>query len=260
MNSGGAVELEATLLVLAPDRQLFFTELLERDGFAGLKSSGFVRLELFDRYFDLAQPELAKLDCAIRVREVREETARRVLLTFKGPAVHVSELGVQRLELEGEPTHELLVQVLEQLAEQGIRLAPELLPAPGASVDRALGELGFKQVQERSTTRLATQLVQGDRARAELVLDQVLYQAGGRSIDHHEIEIEAKGGEGAEEVRRIAQSLLEEFGPSLRPWPWSKTALGCALEELELEGRLGGILEGRELDSEGYAVVAGRLS
>jgi hypothetical protein len=70
---------------------------------------------------------------------------------------------------------------------------------------------------------------------AELAVDAVVFDLGGRPVEHHEIEIEAKAEDAEAAVATLAGSLERRFRPALRPWPLGKLATGAAIARLIAE-------------------------
>lgn len=258
------VEVEACLAAVGGERESLFTTLQSGGMLCGLRIGELLRLELDDRYHDLAGGELARARAAVRVRRVESEAGPKCLITLKGPALDRGKASVRRLELESEWSPDALEAVLSGLGGLGIRIDQTRMlsasPVDRADPELALAAAGFVLIQRRCTTRLAAELFEGRAPVAELAFDQVRYEIGGRPVLHREIEIEALDEEGATRVETIAGGLAALHPGVLRPWPWSKVALGRALEELAEAGQLDALLEGEELSSEGYRRIGTRLA
>lgn len=260
MTSASPTEIEACLLVVADDRRAWFEEQRSRLEIAGLPVIGFESRLLGDTYFDLAGGELAKRDCALRVRATDGASqAWRELMTFKGPASSADGLSVERLELELESSIESLEQILAHLRSIGIEISALPSDSMGTPTE-ILHRLGFRTIQRRQTTRVATGLGSRRAPVAELALDHVIFEVGELRIHHHEVEIEALQDTTAHEVDRIASALLQESEGALEPWPWSKTAVGRALEILSERGELARILGAVGMTRDGYARIDRLLS
>ncbi len=288
-------EIEAKLILVGVEGRAAFEEAarahdLAMEAVAGAEPSrrSLCRLELHDRYFDLDGDSLRERDSGLRLRDGGGPT----LLTFKGPA-DVRDLGlVDRLELEGEWSQNILVRILDHLATVGVHLPPAV---PFDEPEATLVRLGFRHVHSRRTVRreallrdsapgLRELMHEGDASGAPNVvvaLDEVHYQTSARSVVHREVEFEARDSNAAASLSNLRECLYlrmqrqgdaerrESFsvmtsrflrvGP-IRPWKWSKTALGAELERLEQEGQLEVLVEGDALTSEGYVEVDRRLS
>ena len=261
MPSSRPVEIEACLAAVGDSRAALFESLQREERLGGLWRGELTRLLLADRYFDLADGQLARARAAVRLRRVDSDAGpAECLITLKGPALDRGVSSVRRFELESQWSPDALEAVFAGLDGLGIRLeSPHVAPADRTDPERALAAAGFVAIQSRRTTRLAAELREGSTRVADLVFDEVRYTIGRRTIVHREIEIEARGESGAERVEAIAAELAARHPGDLRPWPWSKVALGRALEELEERGELDALLAGDELSPEGYLAVEARL-
>lgn len=247
MSGEESIEVEVRRVLVGEDRAARLAALAGRRELAGASWSCFELREQVDRYFDLPGGALARGDRALRLRALRGE----LFLTGKGPARVLDGSVVARVEVELPWSPEALELCLEHLARSGLELA---LPAGGVpeDPDAALAALGLHEVQRRATTRRAAQLERDGAAIGELVLDEVRYLAGDREVLHREVELEARGATGADELVRLVDALGADDPDAWRAWPWSKTALGAALEALEAAGALAGLLAGDELTLRGY--------
>ncbi len=252
----GAIEREARLVVVGEGRGALFEELAAARTLAGLTVGPFEERRLADEYFDLPDGVLAARDCALRLRSQVTGDASDLRLTLKGPASERTASAVAREELEESWSPAFFERVRERLCELGVAL-----PAGSGDDPReCLLGCGLASVQRRVTTRRASELSSPTGPVAELVLDRVEYGAGGLTVLHREVEIEALGGLGVEELEGLATRLSAEHPGRLRPWPWSKTRLGRALEELQAAGELGPLSQAGELEDGAYDRVGARLS
>jgi len=252
----GAIEREARLVVVGESRSALFEELAASRTLADLSLGPFEERRLADEYYDLPGGVLAARDCALRLRSQVTGDASDLRLTLKGPAAERTASAVAREELEEPWSPAFFARVRERLSELGVAL-------PAGSGEDPRGRLvscGLASVQRRETTRLASELSGTAGPVAELVLDRVEYGAGGLTVLHREVEIEALGGLGVEELEGLAARLSAEHPGRLRPWPWSKTRLGRALEELQAAGELGLLSSTGELEDGAYDRVGARLS
>lgn len=249
-----SIEVEVRRVLVGPARAEALAGLAALRELGGATWSGFELREQRDRYFDLPGGELAAADRALRLREVGGGT----LLTCKGPAeVHEGSV-IARAEVEGPWSADALERALALLEQGGLSL-PVPPPELGAP-EPVLRALGLVEVQLRETTRRAARLERGGVGVAELALDEVRYRAGSRRVLHREVELEALGGTEPDGLLELVRGLEAGRAADLRPWPWSKTALGVALEALEAGGELAALVIGEELTPAGYDRVDGWLS
>lgn len=253
MSGPAPVEIEARRILVGARRGAQLDALSELKKVAGLRCGGFEVRRQRDRYFDLPEGALTAKDCALRLRGVDD----LLLLTLKGPTREAGEGVVARLEVEAPWSPSALEALRPHLAELGVELQNSV---GGADAERALAELGLHCVQERRTNRRAATLESGAAPVAELVLDEVLYVAAGTRVLHREVEVEALGDTSAEEVLRIARDLEARVPDALRPWPWSKTAVGVALDALAAAGELADVMVGDELSAVAYDRIDAWLS
>lgn len=252
-------EVEACLAFIGAERARLFERLASASELVGLEVEGREHAELVDRYFDTAQRDLARADMALRWRRRRRGVEQRELLTWKGPAERVGESGVSRAELEGPASEELLRGLLGHARTVGLELASSAACGE-ADPERWLAAAGLECVQERVTERTSALLLgPGGEPLCELALDLVRYRAGERTVLHRELELEARGATTFAELEALAAELAAAHSGELRPWPWSKTALGVALDGLEATGELEELVSDECLSPLGYDRVTARL-
>jgi len=197
-------------------------------------------LPLRDSYLDTADGAIREAGASVRVRTVDGER----WITLKGPADTDPETAtVEREEIEFPWSAEALERVIGALAGLGVRLA-RTGDAPGGEPLEALGALELRVVQDRATERRVRDVVAdgADGPAAEMVVDSVRYDFGGRAAWHHEVEVEAKGAGGRKVVQEAAEALLARFPGVLRPWTRGKLGTGRAVERLLREEDAGGVL------------------
>jgi hypothetical protein len=114
-------------------------------------------------------------------------------------------------------------------------------------------------VQARRTERRRRAVVDAGRQVAELAVDAVVYDLGGRAVRHHEVEVEAKAEEGAAAAAEVARALEARFAPCLRPWRHGKLRTGKAVAELLAAGRGDLLADDGTLLPVAYDAVALRL-
>ncbi len=259
MSSAGA-ELEACLLVLGTQRAQWCSALESNASLGSLTSGKLERRELCDTYFDsAAQGQLKAAEMALRLRRQTVGGVTSELLTWKGKGQRKGASGVERAELEAPATRGFLQQLFAVLRDAGIE-APEAVESDSTRPEDWLLSAGFQPVQSRSTERSAVLLVDAKgEARCELAIDRVTYLIARRRVVHYELELEAVGEAQLVEVEGLANELISQHRDLLRPWPWSKTALARALEQLEERGELAALLVGDTLNPEGYDAIETRL-
>lgn len=198
-------------------------------------------LSLRDSYFDTGDEDLRRAGASVRIRAVDGEW----WITLKGPAERDARSGtVERDETELPWSGEALDRVVAALSALGVDLSSGREGAGGDDPVAALRALGLRPIQDRATERRVRDVLreEGGDPVAELVVDSVRYDLGGREAWHHEVEVEAKGRKGVKEVRAVAKALRERFPDALRPWTRGKLGTGRVLERLAGSGELEGLL------------------
>jgi hypothetical protein len=271
--SEGPREVEGALLVCADDQEAVGRKVMALQGVDRFELRPRPAQRIRDVYLDTGDGALAAARVAFRVRELDGEP----LLTLKADPVR-SGLAAERLELEAPWSAGALGAALEELRRHGIELPDPPPPegsgeprrgAPvgregsgeprgGAPVGRVLGAgapladlgaLGLRPTQTRETTRTPRDVHERGRAAgpvAELTLDDVGYQLPAGTARLLEVEVEAKGPGGLEEVQALLEALAETFAGELKPWPYGKLVTGRAVERLLAAGRLEGQLDERQ--------------
>ncbi len=229
-------EIEATLAICAenPERVVAKLQQLSSIGSYGLRP--IPPLAIGDVYLDLAGRELGELGLGLRIRTVGQQT----LITLKGPKDFVVGGGASREEFERPWSPETLLLVLDRLETAGLDVRRPGVGLLGRDPLEVMAGLGFEPTQIRKTKRRPRDVVhEGDpsTALAELVIDSVAYEIGGRTILHHEIEIEVKPAGDITVMQTVADELLASE-PCLRRWDHGKRATGRAIEELLDRGSL----------------------
>ncbi len=194
-------------------------------------------LALQDTYFDTRSEDLRRAGASVRIRAV--DGARWI--TLKGAAAKDAASGtVERDETELPWSREALDRVVVALSALGVRLSASTAKIKGHDPVSALRALGLRVIQDRATERRVRDVVgeEGGDPLAELVVDSVRYELGGREAWHHEVEVEAKGPGGVTMVREVAETLRARFPDALRPWTKGKLSTGRVLERLRLSGEL----------------------
>lgn len=241
--SSGQREVEAKLVIVSDDPREVARSVAELSSLGRLRLVPRGTLSLRDSYLDTEGGAIGRAGASLRIRAAGEER----WITLKGASEKDPRTGmVERDELELPWSAEALERVVEALARLGVRLRRS---GAGDVTDagplEAVAALGLGVVQDRATERRVRDVVAegADGSAAELVVDSVRYDFGGRTAWHHEVEVEAKGTEGREVVREVAEALLARFPGVLRPWSRGKLSTGRVVERLlrkrEAKGLLG---------------------
>lgn len=252
-------EIEAKLVVCTATRRDVVRVLHELHG---LGPYGLVERpprDVHDRYFDTPEGDLGRHDLSLRLRAVDG----RVLLTLKGPTEYLDDGALARLEVEEPWSETALDHVLGKIESWGIELT-EAKPEPRSTPELALESRGLVRIHRRTVRRVVRDAhpagTPSDHPVAELVFDAVTFEIGERTVLHDEIEVEGRGPDAADHVRRLTAALIERFGDGLRPWKPSKLALGRILDALAADGRLDDLIDGEgRIGREGYGVVLDRF-
>jgi len=198
-----------------------------------------------DVYFDTPPRDLGRARLALRLRTVGDDT----WITLKGKAAHLAGGFLDRLEIELPWSADALRHLLLELRARGVAFPAASTDASPEDPHACLAALGLHPIQDRSTERACRDLRRtGSRAAskssaAEMSLDVVAYRAGGATVYHHEIEIEARRGSDPQQLRPFLHALLDSFGERLRPWPHDKLVSGFAIEAMMASGELRGLVD-----------------
>lgn len=233
-------EVEAKLIVVSERPREVVGRLAALDALAGRRLEDRGELRLRDVYWDTEDRALRRARCALRLRH--EGAGVRVTLKAEGREVRPGT--ADRMEIELPWSAAALERVAAALDGLGVRLPRP--PAAEGAPERALAAMGLGVVQDRATLRRVRDVLRpgpaGGAPLAELVVDSVGYGGGGREAWHHEVEVEARGGEGERVLEELADALLALFPGELRPWPHSKQATGAAVEALLAGGEAEGLV------------------
>ena len=220
-------EIEAALVLVASRPQSLLERLESLEQLAGCTLRPSPAMTLHDVYYDRPSRPLRARGYSLRLR--RADCLW--LLALKGRSRR-SDLATDRLEIEGPPADSTVANAIER----------ELGPTFQLSRDRealwrdptaALAAAGWVPIQSRETLRRPRDLVApGDDIPGQMAIDTVSYAVAGRTLRHHEVEIEITGAGDLEFLQRAARELLQRFAPEIEPWPHSKLATGVAIEAL----------------------------
>ncbi|HEX2188261.1 MAG TPA: CYTH domain-containing protein [Longimicrobiaceae bacterium] len=226
--AGAEREVEAKLIVVSERPREVVERVAALGSLAGRRLVDRGEQRLRDVYHDTPGGELVRRRAAVRLRH--GDGGVRLTLKAEGRAVRAGT--ADRLEVEAAWSAAALERVAAALEGLGVGL-----PRP-ASADGEPGEvlarMGLVVVQDRVTVRRVRDVLPpgagGGAPLAELVVDSVGY-VGGRAW-HHEVEVEARGEEGAAALEELEDALAGLFAGELRAWPHSKQATGKAVEAL----------------------------
>jgi hypothetical protein len=238
------LESEVALIIRSKKPQVIARQI------AGLSSIAKCQLlprgseEIHDVYFDTLDDAFQPQKLALRIREGGNET----LITLKGPSRQEDGGGVERIEIEGPWSKDMLATIVEQLADWGIEMRPPDQEFDLKDPRDDLINQGLKVVQDRRTHRQARDVVRAGEEDgpklAELAIDSVVYHFDNHKIRHYEVEIEAKTEEGLRPLKPLIDGLIKMFGgETLRKTEHSKLAVGFALQALLVEGALEGLID-----------------
>lgn len=214
---------------------------------------------IVDEYFDTADARLEARRIALRIRHL--DGALR--LTIKGPTQRRAGPASRRLEIEKPWSTAATSQALRSLADLGVPLARRTASRAWRTPANFAKALSLARIEKRRTLRKPRN-VHGKhgtgRPLAEMALDTVIYSVGRRKVRVFEVEIEAKRREGIQAADRVTKWLLKGRRTSLKLWRHSKLAMGLALQALEREGKLAGLVTSRGwLTPRGVKALARRL-
>jgi inorganic triphosphatase YgiF len=252
-------EYESALIAIAGAELLAEIEALhELDGYVLVPRA----LEtIVDEYFDTPDARLGARHIALRVRYL--DGAPR--LTLKGPTERRAGPASRRLEIERPWSIVAAGQALRSLASLEVPLARCTASRAWRNPSDFAKDLGLARVQHREALRRPRDVRAKSggtpRPLAEMALDTVTYSIGRRKVRLFEVEIEAKRREGIRAADRVTELLLAGRRRSLNAWRHSKLATGLALESMEREGNLAGLLaSGGWLTPKGIKALARRLA
>jgi len=248
-------EIESKLVVVPARRREVVAGLRDLEALAGARLIERPPRDQHDRYFDTPGGDLGRHDVSFRLRS----TDDRMVVTVKGPTEILADGALARLEVEDDGSPEALARVLGKLRGWGV---PVREPDPGGAPEIVLESAGLFAIHRRTVRRVVRDAVPPGTAEpvAEVVLDAVSFEVGDRRVLHEEIEIEGRGPAAEDRVREITAALVARFGDALRRWLPSKLALGLALDALERDGALAGLLDAEErLTPAGYDAALRRI-
>ena len=234
MNRGH--EIEAALIVCAHTPQGVERRLADLRTLAEFRLLPRATETIEDTYFDTPDRSLQARLISLRVRRLNGTP----LLTMKADS-HPAPPGEDRLEIESPWSRSALHNVVSELRGRGVSMPASPGEQRSADPGEVMASLGLEEVQARVTTRTPRDvLARGADTRplAELAIDAVTYRFRDARVRLLEVEVEAKGKGDASTVRRITESLHDEFPAQLLPWPYGKLPTGQAIQELLAEGNL----------------------
>lgn len=191
-----------------------------------------------DDYVDTAERALAARRIALRVRRV-DGAAR---LTLKGPGPRTNGAAENRMEIEAPYSVGAATRVLRALSDLGIAMPRRTASRTWKRPADFLRALGLVAVQKRTTRRMVRDVALAEdpnrKVLAELAIDTVTYSIRGTRVRLCELEVEARRPEGVRVANRLPALLVAGAPDALKPWKYSKFAMGRAFEALAEEGKL----------------------
>jgi inorganic triphosphatase YgiF len=240
MDSGTGREYEVTLAIVSQTPERVGAEITALTAIGAYRILPSDLMTMRDVYLDTPAGDLGRRSWALRIRT----RSGSVKFTLKGPASKTAEGVIERPELEDAWSREAPERIRAVLTEQGVRLDFRGSASDDVPPIDALQRWGFRTIQTRETLRELKRVVapEGEVAVSDLAVDRVTYYLGTREIRHEEVEIEARGAEGAAATKAVADCLIAAYTPELRPWDYGKLATGLALEDLVQRGFLAGMI------------------
>lgn len=180
--------------------------------------------ELRDVYYDTAARTLGAARVGLRLR-VQDG---RPLITVKRPQRREGALA-QREEYEAELDLPVLRQVLAPLQAAGLLPADQEVPLDAFRQGQPAGPLVPVLITETRRVNRAVLRLPGSLPVATLSLDRVTYASVRGAPVFYDVEVEALGASGEEELRRLQNLLIEAAGGYLKEAHESKLARGLKL-------------------------------
>jgi len=252
-------EIEAALVVCTHTPQAVERRLADLQTLAEFRLLPRATETIEDTYFDTPDRSLQARLISLRVRRLNGTP----LLTMKADS-HPAPPGEDRLEIESSWSPSALHNVVSELRNRGV-IVP-VPPGEPQSTDprEMMASLGLEEVQARVTIRMPRDVLARRPETgpfAELAIDAVTYRFGDARVRLFEVEVEAKGQGDASTVKRITESLHDEFPAQLLLWPYGKLPTGKAIQELLAEGNLDDLIgEDDILRPAAYERIAGFLA
>jgi len=230
------VERETKLVILGDEPGAVMEEI------ASKKSLGTYRLKrnrtqsLKDTYYDTTDRSLSTRGIALRIRQV----GKGVIFCIKQDE-RSDESGVKlRDEIELSWSQDNREEIISHL--EGISLPAGGRNPAQETPDKFLKDMGLSVIHKRETRRItlnaAADIEHGEGIIAEIALDATCYFINECRVLHHEIEVEAKGGDSDMHIVYLTDFLRKAYGVRLMPWDHNKLLTGLALERLFAEGKL----------------------
>jgi len=191
-------------------------------------------LQIRDILFDTPARSLGARGFVLRVRRI----AGSDLLTLKGASRATTYGAIERLEIEGPWSAEIVAKITGALGENGLTL-PDTIDATAADHIKAMRAAGLEIIQDRETARAIFAIAgEPERTIAELSLDVVTLRFDERVVRFTQVEIESKSTTGAAALPALTAALQKRYVDTLRLWPYGKLATGQVLAQWFNEGKL----------------------
>ncbi len=221
-------EIEAKFEIIQDEVKTVIETLTSLNSLGDFKLGSAKQVINLDTYFDTDQRDLEAIKGGLRTRLVNDTDYLVTLKLKKGVAAETDGT-FKRIELEGEPTNDLLKQIWQTLASQKLHTAGfddiDLLRVGVEGVFTSWGFLKLFAAKNQRTVRLIYDT--NDNVVAELSIDNVIYSTGENSNPFTEIEIETKGDQSSEAIlAQLSTDLKALFPTQITPSQLSKYARG----------------------------------
>jgi hypothetical protein len=228
--SAGSREIETAFVIRADRSWEIARSILDLRSLGPFSLIPRITLTLHDSYFDTRDQRLRSANLALRTRTIGSDT----LITLKGDPRPGAHGGEDRLEIEEPFSEHSFLTIVEEMQRRGVSL--DVQPVNGPDIIRGSG---LRTIQERETLRQVRDIMRpGNRnVLAECDVDLVHYLFPDRRMGFHEIEIETRGSDKSSQraMQDMSEELMNEFSPSLVPWPYNKLITGNAIRHLLTE-------------------------
>ena len=222
-------ETELKLIICSDSPQSLYEEISRLTVIAGYDLSTQATLRLRDRYLDTNEGAYSRKRWALRVRNSESDH----FIAMKGPAVTNNYGALDRREIEGKWSRDMLNEIIRETLEIGIELSLSEEAFNKHDPLFTLKGMGLTIIQDRETIRHIRHIAgQKNEPAVEMALDHVKYQVKELTVHHYEIELESKSSLGEKLIPRLYEGLFSLYGNTLRKWMYDKLTLGWVLEKL----------------------------
>lgn len=224
---GANKEQEIKLIIIGDNRQRVLEDLASLEIIGSYGFGRGKRIVLRDQYFAVKG---APGKYALRLRK----SDGFLLLALKGPAL-VNEWGaLERLEIEGQWSKELLKRILNAHAPENAQTELCKMEFGSLKPKDLLVRLGFELIQDRRSTRVQRDIfiLESESIIGEMAIDLVSYELKGFVVNHYELELELKGQGRGTDLATISKLLQKKYAKDLARWPHDKLTTGLAMERM----------------------------